>query len=364
MEVDLRRLDVVGEEEFPWAITALSTSHASVPLSVGMNLGVHMHDTRARGLYGRRTAEGDSGFAPHPAPGPLSILHLQRPQSEDLSDDIYTAGRIPIIFHYDRRMLSAIQDTIYSGASLCSLASLPYPFSALDSDLRREGLLSLGQVERSKSVAGGRTIVACGEYKSKGSLEMYGIGVAPASASSSAPSRNRVQYQENSAFKNRQTSAFSKVLSVATHGTRLVFSDGAGQIKWVERDGVTEVRSCSIGSGDEDHDAASSLFASPQRSAGDTGDIARKLLPTGTGTCVKDNDLLFWTGERLGLVSFTSKPAFTADGFVEHAKTAQQLAAEEQEREYGSRMRQLLEKQANDVRFVRHLGLGSGRRGR
>ncbi|EFW99350.1 f-box domain containing protein [Grosmannia clavigera kw1407] len=372
VEVDLQRLVATGEETFPWAITALSTSHPTVPLSIGMHLGVHMHDTRVRAGNGTskhtsRNYGGDDDDddrcqprcapAPHPEPGPISILHLQRPGSEeDMSDDIYTAGRLPIILHYDRRKLSSIKGTIYSGASLCSMTSFPYPFSALDSDLRHEGVLSLGQVERAKAVPGGRTIVACGEYKSKGSLEMYGIGMVPEAATTKRP--EGVQYRENSTLKNRQTSSFSKILAVTTHGTRLAFADGAGQIKWFERDGVTEVRSCAIDGG-ESKEMAPSLFGP---AAQDSGDIARKLLPTQQAGGSGDNELLFWTGERLGLVSFSSKPGFETDDFVDLAKTARERAAETQERAYSARMRQLLEKQASDVRFVRNLGVGSGRR--
>lgn len=39
IEVDLRRLTVVGCESFPWSITALSTTDAGVPLTVGTNNG-------------------------------------------------------------------------------------------------------------------------------------------------------------------------------------------------------------------------------------------------------------------------------------------------------------------------------------
>lgn len=39
IEVDLSRLTVVGCESFPWSITALSTTDAGVPLTVGTNNG-------------------------------------------------------------------------------------------------------------------------------------------------------------------------------------------------------------------------------------------------------------------------------------------------------------------------------------
>lgn len=74
-------------------------------------------------------------------------------------------------------------------------------------------------------------------------------------------------------------------------------------------------------------------------------DVARKLLTTGDGA--KD-ELLFWTGERIGVVGFRKNPRFVvneADQNVESEATA-----------YEARMRRVLERQADEVRFVRGLG--------
>jgi len=302
-------------------------------------------------------------YAPLSQPGPLSIVHLQQPgQDADLSDDIYVAGRFSNILHYDRRKFPAIRGSIHSGARLCSMTSLPYPFSALDSELRRKGELSLEQVEASKTVAGGRTLIACGEYNTKGALELYGLSPS-ALAQTGAPGG-----LQNSTFKNRQTASQSKLLSVVGHGSRLAFSDGSGYIRWFERDGFTEVRRCRIGHSERSQ--APSIFASMPGS----DDIARKLLatrpPAGEGEGdgegrggTNDNDLLFWTGEKLGLVTFSARPGFAAEDFEEGRTGAgapqdEELAAAESE--YGERMRRALERQADDVRFVRNLGLDSG----
>lgn len=234
------------------------------------------------------------------------------------------------------------------------MTAMPYPFSALDSELRTTSQLSLDQVERSKAATGGRTLVACGEYNTKGSLELYGL-CAPEMASPGLPGG-----LQNSVMKNRQTASHSKLLSVVNHGTRLVFSDGSGLLKWFERDGFTEVRRCKIGH--YEREQAASLFSSMPGS----DDIARKLLTTGSSNGVdqgklNNNDLLFWTGEKLGLVSFSSGEGFTADLEPEEpSKTPEEMALEEEERNYGERMRRALERQADDVRFVGNLGLGSG----
>ncbi|KAK0734917.1 hypothetical protein B0T26DRAFT_631628 [Lasiosphaeria miniovina] len=373
IEVDLQRLTVVGCESFPWSITALSAASPSVPLTVGTSLGIHLHDYRfrkprsnegleriddfdrmgAKDFYERslRNLFDDDPlppYAPLAQPGPLSILHPQRPGLEaDLSDEIYVAGRFSNILHYDRRKFPSIKGSIYSGARLCSLTSLPYPFSVHDSEIRRRGLMSLDQVEKSKSFAEGQTLIACGEYNTKGSLEIYSITGLP---------------QSPAGLQNRQSSSHSKLLSVVSHGTRIVFSDGSGYLNWFERDGFTDVRRCKIGHSEMTE--GPSIFASMPGS----DDIARKLLPTRsghTGEGVNDNDLLFWTGEKLGLVTFSGSSRFAATDFKEktdEGASPETLARASEEKAYSERMRRALERQADDVRFIRNLGIGSGYR--
>lgn len=384
----------MGCESFPWSITALSSAHPSVPLTVGTNQGIHLHDYRSRSSkahllqnnnpnnsiddFDRMGADGFfrrslkhlfddeplAPYAPLAQPGPLSILHLQRPGMEvDLSDDIYVAGRFSSILHYDRRKFPSIRGSIHSGARLCSLTSLPYPFSSVDSDLRRQGQLSIEQVERSKNISGGRCLIAAGEYNTKGSLELYGL-LSPSLANTRSAGG-----LQNAVFQNRQTSSDSKLLSVVNHGARIAFSDGSGYIKWFERDGFTEVRRCRIGHSETSQ--SPSVFASMPGS----DDLARKLLPTraaggggggtgGSSWSVNNNDLLFWTGEKLGMLTFTSRPGFRSEEFEVQIN---ELGEEEKERAgeekaYAEKMKRALERQADDVRFVRNLGLGSGRR--
>jgi hypothetical protein len=392
IEVDLQRLSVVECESFPWSITALSAASRTVPLTVGTSLGIHLHDYRSRKPPRNDQNETIDGFdrmganefyarslrrifddeplppyAPLAQPRPLSILHLQQPgQEADLSDDIYVAGRFSSILHYDRRKFPSIRGSIHSGARLCGMTSLPYPFSAVDSELRRKAELSLEQVEASKSIAGGRTLIACGEYNSKGSLELYGL--TPTASADTAAAGGL----QNSTLKNRQNSSQSKLMSVVNHGSRLAFSDGSGYINWFERDGLTEVRRCRIGHSEPSHGI--SIFSSMPGS----DDIARKLLPTrpageagdddddeGGGSSGRgnySNDLLFWTGEKLGLVTFSARPGFRAEELEERdeGEAPDAAALRAAQSDYSERMRRALERQADDVRFVRNLGLDSG----
>lgn len=386
MEVDLETLQAISQERFPYSISALSEAKGSTPITVGTNLSLHLYDPRAPqqhpasfpeqldstavSISDQRASTWRSILNPEPLPqyaplfrpGPLSILHL--PVSEgkwDGNGDIYVAGRFPSILNYDRRYFPKMRGTIHSGARLSSLISIPYAFTSQDKERMRRNELTIEQVETSKALAG-NTLVACGEYNGKGSLELYGLSPDPdhttlsTDASSGTIARSTV-------VKNRQTSASSKLLSVSSHGTRLVFSDGSGNLKWVERDGYNEVRRWNIGHGSLE--APRGVFGTLGDSYMDSGsgDVVRKILHTsprrGT-TAVNNDDLLVWTGEKLGLLGFSREPGFTADSFEETNKSLEEVHKEREERIYAQTMQRALEMQADEARFVRGLGLGYG----
>ncbi|KAF5662085.1 hypothetical protein FCIRC_11603 [Fusarium circinatum] len=340
IEVDLSRLQVDG-----------------IPMTVGTSLGIHLQDFRAPSQFhgdvverldilGQEDNPFKGIFDPNPLPPyaslsqptPTSILHLPRPAGDSaVSDDIYVAGRFSNILHYDRRHFPKIVGSIYSGSRLSSLAALPYPFSTLDHEVRRRGELTAERVHECKTASSGRTLIAGGEYKTKGSLEVYGLDAVD--LSSDGP------MQQNSTMKNRYTAASSIILSVINHGTKVAFSDGAGQIKWFERDGYTECRRIKVGHSDVPTQA--SLFASMPGS----DDLARKILSTKTRQDrdrPNEDNVIFWTGDKLGMVSFTGDALFTPDDFQDKNK---EVAADERQRQqYSQRMREALEKQADDAR--------------
>ncbi|KAI1355298.1 hypothetical protein F5Y01DRAFT_270052 [Xylaria sp. FL0043] len=368
VEVDLRTLAVVTTTSFERVVMTMSTANPEIPLTVGTFNGLYLHDYRLRNAPRQQQQEVVDPFSLHSPdlssilgdgrplppyaaltqPGPQYIHHMDLPGQRDrLSDDIFVAGRFTSILHYDRRMFPSIKGSLHSGGRLCSLTSLPYPFSSIDSDLRRRLELTEEQVTKSKNTAGGRTLIACGEYNTKGSLEIYGLSSRPEDGG-----ETHISY--DSTTKNRQTASSSKLLSVINHGNRIVFSDGQGYLKWMERDGFTEVRRHKIGK--VERVTHRSLFGSMPGS----DDIARKLLSTrteaGSSTC-NDDDVLFWTGETLGLVSFSSGSGFSPEDFVENTKTPEEVAAEEEGQVYAERMRLALARQADEVRFVQNLGM-------
>jgi hypothetical protein len=236
----------------------------------------------------------------------------------------------------------------------------------------REGNLSINDVHDIKSRPGER-IIACGEYNGKGSLEIYGLSARQDREEISSTRQEQAGAGWTSTFQNRATASRSKLLSVATHGARIVCSDAEGGVRFFERDCATPVRLWNINSYGpsssssttttnnnnateaENEEGRTSLFG-PSHSYGPQGtDVARKLLPV-TSTAPHTNrtsapdDILVWTGEHVGLMSFSPQPQPAAPSAEEDA---QQMA----ERRYGEKMRSVLKRQADEVRWLRGLGL-------
>jgi hypothetical protein len=160
-------------------------------------------------------------------------------------------------------------------------------------------------------------------------------------------------------YKNRQEAASSKILAVASHGTKIVFSDSEGGLKWVERDGRSLVRKWNINGFEVNHSGASVH--------GDQ--VARKIVPLDAPNSAHgqrgDADLLIWTGEKVGIVS-------TNPQFADHEELVKELeeqddfqnasAREEREKaeEYSKTMRMALERQADERRWMSQFRLKRG----
>ncbi|OAX85395.1 hypothetical protein ACJ72_00244 [Emergomyces africanus] len=304
-EVDLSTLQVVSQQKYPWSIFALSQeTEYSAPLTVGTTRNLSLYDPRlrVRGPESRICCPipPDNGrYVSLFQPIPLSVLHPPLPNI----NSIVLAGRFSAILLYDRRNLSRILSTAHSGARICSLTAIPTcprPYSIAHPELQDN-----------------HTIVAAGEYKGRGSLEMFSISTPPNTRGYQC--QQRPLLVKDGICLNRQSASGSKLLSVAAHGTRLVFSDANGFIKWVERDGRTEVRRWNLsndtkyrrhrrGTLDPSPSSSHDLEYCRWTAEHDTGgsDIVRKILPTGY-TNVLDDELLIWTGDRIGRLRFSSK---------------------------------------------------------
>lgn len=328
-EVDLETLRLVSRQHYPSSISAISTISSSSPLTVATTTSLHTHDHRHSNNFSlNATASERIDSFPSTTPAtsnnfqcplwggtrtdhaplihpPLSVVHL------DSSQTIHVAGRFPSILTYDRRSFPKVRSTIHSGARLSSLIS--------------------------KSSLGTDVLTACGEYNGKGSLEIY---KSPASEGFSP---------QVSSYQNRTSAASSKLLSVAFHGTRIVFCDGDGMLKWVEKDGSTPVRRWNINSSLERR-APRGLFGRPSE-AGES-EVARKIMPLNESS---KSELAIWTGEKIGIVGFRKKPRFGPRGAKEEDEDVR--SRKEVAEVYEGRMRRALERQADEVRFLRGLGL-------
>nr|OQO06424.1 hypothetical protein B0A51_18522 [Rachicladosporium sp. CCFEE 5018] len=353
-EVDLNTLRLISSKPYPFRVTALSSTSGFEPLAVGTNHTIHLHDSRdpyRPSATAELIAGPTSQHATLSQPGPLALLHY--PQSNTL----WTAGRFTSLLNYDVRRFPRLLGTLHSGARVASLSLLPY------------SLLS----PRS---ATGSTLVAAAAYKGKGSLELLDLPSRPTLA---GPNSEKVKI-----YQNRQTASASKLLSAVPHGGRLVFSDGDGNLKWVERDGRTEVRRCDINDfipQSPSHDPSpraprADIFG---RQADDlnaaNGTVVQKILPVhGPSTSsflssgvdrpdVPTQSLLLWTGDgELGVLNFSGSKG-GKDAFYDALEDQEQVGGEElarrdAERQFSARMRRALERSAEEVRFVRGLGMG------
>ncbi|KAJ5416102.1 hypothetical protein N7465_004797 [Penicillium sp. CMV-2018d] len=409
-EVDLETLKVISQQRYPWSIFALSQeTDYSVPLTLATTLSLQIYDSRLSaveeeeaissrcerivspnapklGIFARSDSPlfqlqsngqpptrirspgpSDKGanYAPLFQPGPLSILHPPAPHV----NTILLAGRFPSILCYDRRYFPRLQTTVHSGGRLCGLASVPAPRFPVFSD---------------STYPESHSVVACGDYNGRGSLELYNLKPAPEEDNNPSNMTSNL----NPEYKNRQSAASSKLLSVGSHGNRIVFSDAEGNIKWTERNGRSEVRRWNINTSQpqipfgrrsqqptpqtEEDQQPRGLW--PSQSPGNN-EVARKVLPTG-GNLTGD-ELLIWTGERIGRVKFSipadyemeldEKEVDEDDDVFMHAEVDEATREEmrhrrrddwEREQRYGDYMRRALERQADEVRWMGNRGLG------
>jgi hypothetical protein len=295
-EIDLNTLQVISHTRFPFSISALSELTSSQPLTVATSSSLHLFDARTRDIRSNASTERYgrdhlSIYSPLHHPGASSILHSPKVRTTGNQDgDIFVAGRFSSILRYDRAMWPKLYQAIYSGGNLSSLTMLPG--------------LSLTKTQ---------TLVACGEYRGRGSLEAYDIGGDKDSQTSTMKHRSETV---RTLCVNRHSASTSKLLSVIPHGCRLAISDADGKIKWMDRTGLMEERRWDLNVWEKKRDTSEAFPAG--------GDVIRKLVGLGSDACYKAgssdsgplanrHDILVWTGDRIGLVSFLPRPRFDAN---------------------------------------------------
>ncbi|PGG95589.1 hypothetical protein AJ79_09962 [Helicocarpus griseus UAMH5409] len=356
-EVDLSTLKVIHQKKFPWSVFALSQeAEYAAPLTVGTTRSLHLYDSRSRSQVTESRICSPMPLDSHDTyvslfqPIPLSILHPPLPNINSIA----LAGRFSALLLYDRRNISRLLSTAHSGARICGLAALPTcprPYSSDRPELQNN-----------------HTIIACGEYKGRGSLEMFSTST-PAT-SGDYRNQERSLLVKNSISQNRQSASGSKLLSVANHGTRIVFTDANGYIKWVERDGRTEVRRWNLSqdtsyrrhrpppfktSSINDEGLMPNLeYWGADFSIG-SSDIVRKILPTGYSD-VLDDELLIWTGDRIGRLRFSEKPGhdwnYEAETYQEESEAARR------ENEHKEAVHRSLHTHRNELNWMGDFGTG------
>jgi len=295
IELSLTTLQTISFTKFPFSISTLSSEVVLPhPLTVGTTLTLHLHDPRIASANAAPSTvlpqtfpENYTNHAPLFQPSPLAILHHP-------NNSLYVAGRFPSILCYDRAMWPRLQGTLYSGASLCSLAA--------------DGI-------------GG--LIAGGNYNGRGTLESYNL----------APAQDLPQQ------KNRQSAAWGKILSVAKQGARVVSCDSEGGISWFEKDCRYVVRRKDVYEPEYQLEVGT---LTPELAYGP----ARKVVVMEGG---EGEGLGVWAGDRLGVLAPSRKDSEDeeeGDGVLVESKE------EILENEMAERMRMALHAHAHDLRIL------------
>lgn len=386
---DLNTLQKVSTHRFPFSITTLSQTSHPYPLTVGTTLALHLHDPRvsvpaSTAFFSEdyfSTPSSDDERVQHPLqpshpfrknyhlhatlfqPGPLSILHNDPPSGgSDGDGEIYVAGRFPSILCYERRMWPKLRKTIHSGGRLCALAKIPYyhasastilpsPISTAPSNLSKNSDWEQ-HYENEHQGSTQVTLLASGEYNGRGTLEIYPLHTTPSSFRTHSSLPALTHRPTRSVTKNRQTASRSKVLTVASHGARIVTGDADGFIRWVERDGRTPARTYVVEAPEKKKTSGTGGLwgtSKPGATVGGLpagGEVVRKIALAKEG----GEELVVWAGDRVGVLGSFGEDEVEEKGNKEGEDTEMET--------YLERMREALEKQAAEVRIMTGLGMG------
>lgn len=363
-EVDLETLQEVSSIEYGLPISAVSAGDNRHPPTICTQNLIHIYDSR--GMSNGRRAGISLRCEPltmgwNCVNLPLSVMHL----TEDGcgQDAICIAGRFKSLITYDRRNLVRASGNVYTGSYASCVIQVPFAQRLREMSLVEDASLSMHDLIKARAVPGA-TVIVCGDYKGKGSLEFYDsrhLDRRPSSTITPAP------------YRNRQTASSSPLLAVAAHGASYVTSDGNGVLKWFERDGSTMIRTHDLdernraSSQDSAQELDSNVFVS--RDQFGQGDIVRKIVSTRhadtyrqidhrTASSLRE-DLVVWTGEgRIGVLGFGHSSRTAQSDLMAQAVDAEEAAKEDAERKLQQEMSRMLARQADEARFMRGFGLG------
>lgn len=141
-------------------------------------------------------------------------------------------------------------------------------------------------------------------------------------------------------------------MTVASHGARIVTGDGNGIVKWFERDGRKLARAYVVEPPDRRKKSEGLWESARATTAAATGrglhmgggigdEVIRKVIVVNQG----GEELIVWAGDRVGVLGTFG------------AEEAEVEAEEENvEKVYLRKMREVLERQAEEVRIMAGLG--------
>ncbi|KAF3904032.1 hypothetical protein AA313_de0207599 [Arthrobotrys entomopaga] len=387
-EVDLITMQRIRTHRLPFSVTCLS--NALPVLAVGTSLTIHLLDSRSASDYVATTSGTNldtaptiervdtQGYSPsrlnqledirktqpsplssqHPyrdsdiddrssrdylinapptaflQPSPLSILHS--PIDQACGNEMYVAGRFPSIMAYDRRQWPRLAGTLYSGGRLSGLTLVA-----------TNPALELPDTSK-------YSLVACGEYGGRGTLEIYplpstgsrGHKEIPEGVSSPGlympPNLPSIQnmYAKSTSFaiKNRQSASRSKIFAVANQGIKIVTGDSEGCVRFIERDGINHIRD----------------WVGPWSGVQTGGGCIKKILPlsnSDTRPSVDNSDLLIVSEDDVGILTFNPPNIQNREelsGPITKVNNDEEL--------YVEAMRNALESHSSELRFLQGLG--------
>jgi hypothetical protein len=244
-----------------------------------------------------------------------------------------------------------------------------------------DALLPARDVFAAKERAG-HTVLAAGMHRGGAGLALHALGAGDDGGGMSAATT----------FRRAPGGGFARALAGVPHGSRIVFADSAGWLRWVERDGATAVRAWNVNSGSSSATSGpvtragnganngpvaandgnpggsndgtdGATFAGPaglvslRPPTDDDDDFVTRILPVGRpGAAGTDAAGLVLTTQegRVGLLGFGAKGKRWGVAAAREPSPEEAGAKAEMEEQalYERRMRWALAAQANEVNFL------------